>query len=87
MAKHLEQAELDKSLQSMLDTVRKIKSGRIKLRFALNYAGADVCLSPGFLSGLASAKCSLEMAVVPLEERKKISETKRAFSPMPDLFA
>lgn len=77
MARHLSAMELDNELQGILALLRRIKSGRKKLRFALNASGAAVQLTPAFLSGLATATCRLEMGVVPEQERQKMAERKR----------
>ena len=72
IVKHMEKESLDIELLAMLSVIRSIRKGRKTLRFALNHNGANIRLSPIFLSALAEARCELELGVVPLEARQEI---------------
>lgn len=73
LTKHLTASELDNELLAMLSVIRSIRKGKKTLRFALNHDGADVRLSPIYLSSLAEARCSIELAVVPKDAREEMA--------------
>ena len=78
-AESLNETEMNAHLMNLMQCVRKIKTGRKKIRFALNYSGADVQLSPGFLAALGAASCRIEMAVVPIVARQQLAERKQLY--------
>lgn len=77
LVRQLEKDVLDKELLAMLSVIRSIRKGKKTLRFALNHNGADVRLSPVFLSALAEARCEIELGVVPLKARQEMAERSR----------
>lgn len=77
LVKQLDKEALDRELLAMLSVIRSIRKGKKTLRFALNHDGANVRLSPVFLSSLAEARCEIELGVVPLKARQEMAEKRK----------